>query len=889
MRWLKRIAIFLVILIIAFVGAGLFMAWKYGDIVRNVAIDQLNQTLQSEMTVSSIDVSSIEKAPYLSLQFNQVALMEPKSYNPEPDTLFYFDKLYLQFNVWDILQGNYQIKKVEIAEGFAKMRVDLKGNPNYDFLRADTSASDTSSVAIGLDEIKIVGVDYLYHDRQKEIQVQTRVDHAEISGNFLKEKLNLEIAGNFDQSWVKVGPAIYLNRYNLKINTAMGIGGDWGGVQIDRGSVRIENQLKLNLVGKINEKTYTFEAGGKNLDLAVLRHVLPADWKEPIQDYRAKGKLDLDLKLHGDAESSLAPKLDVDFAIQDGWVKNTSTETELSKLACAGSFTNGKYRTLKSMVFDLDTFSVQLLTGQVAGRMKLANLERKNLDVRLHGQLDLSDLQSFLKLEGVELLDGKAQFAIAGKTPLSEWIEGVYKPEYNPFRGRLEFNGVSYKSLHVDQNLADFKGLIAFDQEGIIVDGVSGVFAKTPVQIDGELFNFYSWLFRDDKKLRMVMNVKADEVQLENLLGAKSQRQEAGEAYPLIEMQLTTEIGHFSYRRFEANNLKMRFYMAEHEFTANPVTFDGMGGSFSGKFSITDREDGNADVRTEGDLKQVDIQQFFYQFEDFGQAEIRSEHLRGATDIDFKMTAIANQKLEIDPKDIDAYAHVVVTGGELKNYSTLQAISDYVKSSLALRALIRESELRKELNNVKFDRLENDIFIGDGQIHIPRMTIRTSILTLHLDGTHSFTNQLDYHFDFDLSELLVKKKEYNTEYGYVSDDGTGGFRLFLKITGDAADPDIDLDKERKKQFRKERRKNQESDLVKALSRDLGLGKHDEGRKVNQEFDYQIEWEEDSSADTTAPATTKPKNKPTAKDSTKKKFRLLQPNEEETEYFEYDDL
>ena len=885
MRWLKRIAIVLAVLVVAFLGAGLFMAWKYGDIVRNVVIDQLNQTLQSEMKVSSIDVSSIEKAPYLSLQFNQVALMEPKSYSAEPDTLFYFDKLYLQFNLWDIFQGNYQIRKVEIAQGFAHMRVNREGVSNYDFLQADTSATDTS-VVIGLNEIKIIGVDYEYLDLRKAVRVETQVKEAQVSGEFLPEKLNLDIDGVFDRSLVRVDGATYLNRYHLKIKTALGIGGELGGVEFERGSIRVENQLKLHLTGRVNEKLYAFQAAGKNMDLAVLRHLLPHTWKEPIKDYHPEGELDLDLKIRGDVESDLAPRLDIEYSIRKGWIRNIHSDVEISDLACEGSFTNGKRRRMKSMVFDLDTVSFRLPSGKVSGEMKLSDLNQKNLEVHLQGKVDLSELQSFLKLDEVELLDGDAKFSLAGKTALQPWIKGNYKPNHNPFRGQIEVEGLAYKSTAVEQNLSDFAGVIAFDQEGILFQDVTGVVAETKINLEGELFNFYPWLFQEDKKLRLVMNVEADQVKLENFLGAKSQREEAGEDIPLVEMQLSTQIGRLTYRRFEANNVKMRFYMGPTEFKANPVEFDGMDGHVSGKFAVIDKEDGQAEINAEGQLDQIDVQQLFYQFEDFGQTEIRSGHLRGKTDMNFRMIAQAGPGLQIDPDDIDAYAHIVITGGELKNYATLQAISDYVKSSLPLRALIKEKELRKELNNVRFDRLENDVFIGEGRVYIPRMEIRSSILGLHVDGTHSFSNQVDYHLDFDLSELLVKKKDYNTEFGYVADDGTGRFRLFLMITGDASDPEIDLDRERKKAYRKERRKNQENEILNALSKELGISKSDEDSDTKREFDYQIEWEEEE-GDSKDSVQTKPRTH--SKDTTKKKFKLLQPNEEETEYFEYDDL
>jgi hypothetical protein len=81
--------------------------------------------------------------------------------------------------------------------------------------------------------------------------------------------------------------------------------------------------------------------------------------------------------------------------------------------------------------------------------------------------------------------------------------------------------------------------------------------------------------------------------------------------------------------------------------------------------------------------------------------------------------------------------------------------------------------------------MENDIFINNGTVSIPKMLINSSAVNFTVYGTHGFDGDYEYHVRLLLSEVLSRKaRERNRDvssFGQVKVDGTGKATVPLKI------------------------------------------------------------------------------------------------------------
>jgi VCBS repeat-containing protein len=176
--------------------------------------------------------------------------------------------------------------------------------------------------------------------------------------------------------------------------------------------------------------------------------------------------------------------------------------------------------------------------------------------------------------------------------------------------------------------------------------------------------------------------------------------------------------------------------------------------------------------------------------------------------------------------------------GELLHYEPMKNLSRFVAVS--------------ELDDIKFATLQNQIEIKDQKIFIPKMNLESSAMNVTLSGTHSFNNEIDYHFKVLLSDLLFQKarkaKKENDEFGVVEDDKSGKTGLFISMTGTVDNPVIKYDKQGAKQNLKANMVEEKQTLKQILKEEFGLFKKDTALnrkdKPKEDGKFIIKWDED---------------------------------------------
>ena len=161
-----------------------------------------------------------------------------------------------------------------------------------------------------------------------------------------------------------------------------------------------------------------------------------------------------------------------------------------------------------------------------------------------------------------------------------------------------------------------------------------------------------------------------------------------------------------------------------------------------------------------------------------------------------------------------------------------------------------------ELDDIKFANLQNQIEIKEQKIFIPKMNLESSAMNVTLSGTHSFKNEIDYHFKVLLSDILFQKarkaKKENEEFGVVEDDKEGKTSLFISMTGTVDNPVIKYDRQGAKQNLKANMVEEKQTLKQILKEEFGLFKKDTSLKKKdkpkEDGKFIINWDEDEKKD-----------------------------------------
>jgi hypothetical protein len=193
-------------------------------------------------------------------------------------------------------------------------------------------------------------------------------------------------------------------------------------------------------------------------------------------------------------------------------------------------------------------------------------------------------------------------------------------------------------------------------------------------------------------------------------------------------------------------------------------------------------------------LKDVDLDQLLFKFENFGQDHLVSENLHGKVSSQIKGKIRVYPDLVPDLDESEIHMEVQVLNGRLVNYKPMLMLSDYMGD--------------KNLRNVRFDTLQNRLDITKGKMTIPDMTIESTLGHMELSGTQDMEQNIEYYVRIPwktvkraaVYKLFGNKKDKDsipTDDKIIEVDPTKKIRyLNLKIHGNIDDYKVSLGKDK---------------------------------------------------------------------------------------------
>jgi len=306
-----------------------------------------------------------------------------------------------------------------------------------------------------------------------------------------------------------------------------------------------------------------------------------------------------------------------------------------------------------------------------------------------------------------------------------------------------------------------------------------------------------------------------------------------------IHLNLLVDIQKLVFGKFIAYGVNGQIILKDQKLMMDQINVRSMKGSvtMSGILDASKKDDFL--FSCSADIRNVDIKELFYEFDNFGQNSLIHENLRGKLSADDVLFAMRfDQKLRIDMNSVFAMADITINKGELINYAPMQSLSRFLKV--------------EDLSHITFSSLKNTIEIKNKLIYIPDMEINSSAFKIEASGEHQFDNFINYRIKILLSELLANKakaaKKENKEFCVIEDDGLGRTSLYVLITGTVDNPVFKYDKKTVKEKIVADFKKEKITLKKVLNKEFGWFKNDSSIKkdtlLKKSDKLIIEWDEE---------------------------------------------
>lgn len=868
MLWFKRIVFFFLLVVFLLLSGTVFITWKYEDDLKNYALETVRSSITTELKFDDDVVLSLWKDfPLIAIEISDIQIQDAF----KKDTVLKVKKGFIQFDVLRLIRNDFQIEGIRVTDGFLRVRRTAGNQWNFRVWKTPEKQDPNAKTDFSIEILTLENIHLDYDDRAIDLNIQFLSEKSKIKGRFTDENTRLGLS---------------LNGFMERLTT---IGDD-----------RII-ELPLSLAGVLNinskDKIYTIETG--NAVLAGNEMVLSAEWKkvdagtdmqmkvhagniepiailphvwpqmpENIRKLNLEGHSDIILTLNGPFTLNSGPTLDATIRMRDGGLMFQNTH--VSELNFEGKLFMQDLKRSKAMEIQFDKFNLKTPKGKVSGSGKLTDLNNPHLKLKTKGNSRLEELVVVANVKDEIDAKGGISWDIDFNGPLGkDFNTSVNELRSMNWSGSMSLTDAELKFNSGIPKLESFNANVAMNMGKTSITQCSGSIGHLEFEGEMNIAQLKRIMTEADFPIVLDGDIHIKELDIAKLPSEWTFESENPNSSSDRSVSITanTEFDRIIYNDFTASDVSGRINLKNNRVDVEQLRLKALGGTINAELAYFPNELGYM-LDLDGELRNIDMSRTLAEWNNFGQQSIRSENLMGKASANLEADIQLNSDQQLLKDQLRVEANVEISGGELIEFEPLLAMSRFIDVD--------------ELNRVKFDTLRNQLSIRNNKLFIPRMSVSSSILNVDVFGEHGFDQEMDYHVNLLLNDLIRRKaKKQRTFDGHEIIDEKGKTRLFLWIRGRPGNLKLGFDKREVKQKIKADLKK-EGQTIKQLFKDEFNGSEgsDEAKEENVQFRL-----EDDGLGNQPNETPAQQAKPTDTKEKKKKKRGLfstEPDEQETE-------
>lgn len=856
-RILLAILIFLLLLIIS----GFIIIYSNQDAIKKVFIEELNKSLLSEISVKDIEFSVFEKFPNASLSFKEIVAKDATK-NLKKDTLLSARSIYLEFNIWDLYYKTYNIKNIEINEAKILLHTDIEGNDNFHFWKKSDNTS-TSNFKFALKKIKFNTVEVIYLNNAARQFYDFNFEKITAKGDFSNNIQNIQFNGKYIIKHFQSGEMVYLKNAKSEIDLNAIINSDKNYIEIKKGDLQI-NDLNFGVNGNVfyntNNKSLNLVVKGKNIQLHNFIKQLPAEHQKYFENYESKGNFDIILNIKGMYGGSNIPAVIADFSLYNGEIIQKQNNTKITNVIFKGKYSNMSTTDIQQHILNIHEFSGKLDHGIISGNFTLNDFKNPYINCKIYASVKLEEIHKFIKNEKITDLKGNLTVNINFRGKINKEALNINDFINSQTTGNALLNNISFELKNDNRKYLISNGDFQFTNNDVKIISLNGKISGSDFNLKGSFNNVIPFIFLENQKIQVNADLYSQNINLDELIGAKTDLNTQNKLVfsDNYNFNMNLHINQINYKKFKATAVKGNVKFTNPVFNADHISMNSMNGYIAGNLIVDNSQSDIFKISCDANTKNIDIQQLFIAFDNFGQKNLTYTNIKGNLNSNIQFSANFNPFLQIDKKSIWSILDFKIENGGLVNYQPMMKLSRFINE--------------EELKNINFSLLQNQLMIKNETITIPEMEIKSNALNLKISGNHKFNNEINYHINLLLSDLSSKKRkarklkqqQKQQEFGYEEDDGLGRTKIFVKATGTIDNPIFGLDSKSMKNQLIENFNQEKRNLGKILKEEFKWLKKDsldaiqEQRfKIQEKGKYVIDWDEENK-----PKSIKPNDKDT---------------------------
>jgi len=846
MKLIKSLLLGLVLSFVFLLIIAISVSLIYEKEVTQYIIEELNESIDVKINVEDSKFSLLRKFPNASIEFRSVTAYSPSTFSNvicglKTDTLFYAHRLFLQFNILDLLTQNYTIKNIHFDQGKINVFIDQFGNENFRFW--DSESPSDNEFKLELNKVKLTQTDIQFCDEKSNIHLCSKIDKANLKGLLYNENFSLEVNSSMFISLFSVAKYKYIVNKKLAADFLLNI--DDNLIAFSMGNITL-GSFSTSITGSITNQEILIldlKIAAEDQLLESLMNIIPLNFRNEISTIQVnEGYIKVNSTITGELSKFKNPKITGKFQIKNAVFNDFSKSIAIKQIYTEGEFSNGNGNCIKTSYIKLNSFSVALDKSTGSGSLLISDFSDPSVLINYSADLDFREIHNTFAIDTLEILSGTGKINGTFSGNLKEIKDFQF---YNFFKKEFAFNlRIKNGQLKIKGNsliVEGINGLLAIN-ETLYTDSLCFKILDNDIMLNGEATNLYQY-FSSQGTTSVLAELTSTSLDLNQLsplfFSDKTEKKDPSYKFPeRLSLFLNLQIQNFCVGKFNATQIKGSLNYKPKMFSLHEISFNSMNGSAKIGGVIVQDYKNDFIVKFQSSLKNIDINKLFFSFNNFGQTFLPAKNITGDISGDLYFSSFFNDRLEINKKSVKSESTFVIQNGALIGFEPMRQLSKFIDI--------------KELEHIKFSTLQNQINVRDEKVHIPKMDINSSAINISISGTHSFDNTFEYSLRVLLSDLLAKnakdKAKQNNTDEYLEDDGLGKTNIYLKIYGNPDNYKISYDRKQAREARKTELQKEKTQLKKIFNDEFGWFKNDSlilkdtfpPKKSNT---FIIEWEE----------------------------------------------
>ena len=789
---LRTLGVLLTIIIIAFTVISIYVSTHKAKLIAE-ATEKISQNIGGKVSIEDMGVSLFENFPYIAIGIKNIKVTD-SLYSKHGHALIQAEKIFVRINPFKLLLLDISVNKLTVKNAGFYIYTDTSGYTNGYLLKGNNKPKpekkkEDKDLKNLLDKIELENVAVTIDDNKEKklfdflinkIQAKTKIDDSAFNIHMDQDILIKNFSfnkrlGSFVQNHVLAG------EYDFKFLPKAAV------LQIDSMPITISKQPFLFQAKFEFGKIQKFELNVKTPDitLAFAKTLLTKKIAGAItRIVDVSGPLKVHTTIAGSLVGGGDPYINARFESINSSI-NTSF-ISLDSASFKGSFLNenvtGSVRNDENSKISIHQFDAKL-GGLIikSDDILIINLTNPYLSADIHSDFDVNDPDKSLDTQSFTMSTGSGKMDLMIEGPLDNPT-----PQNTKKSGVIELHDGLITMNASTAVLSHCNAKIRIDNSNINIDTLQCMIGGSQITMQGRAKNVLALIGETPEGVELDLNVYSPQLNIDHLSSIVSRK------YPVKKREkkktntsltktldridallsngrinVNIKADKLKYHSFEANKLQAKMRVDENAWDLQQASLSHGAGGLSIKANVREAQGGIYTLSSNIQMNNLNAERIIREFDNFGQKSFTSKNIRGTLALNSNLSLNLTKKGDFDLGSLTGKANFSIKNGELIDFGPIKNVQNFLTKN-------------RNMTDVKFAEIKDDLDFKKGEITINRMEINSSVLTLFIEGVYG-PKITDISIQVPLSNL-ASKKDYNPEN--VGSGKKGGMSVFLRAKSD---------------------------------------------------------------------------------------------------------